>query len=75
MPVELQDKSTLWPHPGGSSPATPGPDAGLGTRVARDRSLLDCTVVFRDSAFADDVAKTNAVEILRSHGIRDVRFI
>ena len=31
------------------------------------------TVVFRDSAFADDVAKTNCTEILRQRGIRNVR--
>jgi len=33
------------------------------------------TVVFRDSAFADDVAKTNCTEILRQRGIRNVRSI
>ena len=33
----------------------------------------DTTVVFRDSAFADDVAKTNITEILRQYGIKDVR--
>lgn len=31
--------------------------------------------LFRDNAFADDVAKTNLTEILRQHGIRDVRSI
>ena len=30
-------------------------------------------VVFRDSAFADDVAKINLTEILRQYGIKDVR--
>ena len=30
-------------------------------------------VVFRDSAFADDVAKTNLVAILRQHGLATVR--
>ena len=33
----------------------------------------DTTVVFRDSAFADDVSKTNLTEILRQHGFKDVR--
>ncbi len=35
----------------------------------------DTTVVFRDSAFSDDVAKTNCTEILGQRGIRDVRSI
>lgn len=29
----------------------------------------DSTIVFRDSAFADDVAKTNLSKILEQHGI------
>jgi adenine-specific DNA-methyltransferase len=29
----------------------------------------DSTLVFRDSAFADDVAKTNLSKILEQHGI------
>lgn len=33
----------------------------------------DTTVVFRDSAFADDVAKTNITAILQQHGIQTVR--
>lgn len=33
----------------------------------------DVTCVFRDSAFVDDVAKTNLSEILRQHGIANVR--
>ena len=33
----------------------------------------DSTVVFRDSAFADDVAKTNLTEILKQHGLGNVR--
>ena len=32
-------------------------------------------VVFRDSGFPDDVVKTNAVQILKQHGIEDVRSI
>ena len=35
----------------------------------------DTTVVFCDSAFIDDVAKTNCTEILRQHGIKNVRSI
>ena len=35
----------------------------------------DTTVIFRDSAFTDDVAKTNCIEILRQRGIRNVRSI
>ena len=31
------------------------------------------TVVFRDTAFADDVAKTNCTAILQQHGLSDVR--
>jgi len=33
----------------------------------------DTTVVFRDSAFADDVAKTNLAAILHQHGLETVR--
>lgn len=33
----------------------------------------DSTVVFRDSAFADDVAKTNLAEILKQRGLGNVR--
>ena len=33
----------------------------------------DTTCVFRDSAFADDVAKTNMAAILNQHGIQNVR--
>lgn len=33
----------------------------------------DTTCVFRDSAFADDVAKTNLAAILNQHGIENVR--
>ncbi len=33
----------------------------------------DITVVFRDSAFADDVAKTNTAAILEQHGLGNVR--
>jgi adenine-specific DNA-methyltransferase len=33
----------------------------------------ECTVVFKDSAFADDVAKTNLAAILEQHGLGNVR--
>jgi len=33
----------------------------------------DAQVVFRDSAFADDVAKTNMTAILQQHGLENVR--
>jgi adenine-specific DNA-methyltransferase len=33
----------------------------------------ETTVVFRDSAFADDVAKTNLTAILHQHGLENVR--
>ena len=33
----------------------------------------DTTCVFRDSAFADDVAKTNLAAILQQHGLTHVR--
>ena len=35
----------------------------------------DTTALFRDSAFADDVAKANCTEILRQNGVKDVRSI
>ncbi|SAK41771.1 adenine-specific DNA-methyltransferase [Caballeronia hypogeia] len=34
---------------------------------------VDTTCVFRDSAFADDVTKTNLAAILEQHGIQNVR--
>ena len=36
-------------------------------------SASDVTCVFRDSAFADDVAKTNPPAILDQHGLESVR--
>jgi len=33
----------------------------------------DTTIVFRDSAFADDVSKTNLTAILQQHGLENVR--
>jgi adenine-specific DNA-methyltransferase len=37
------------------------------------KPAVDTRVVFRDSAFADDVAKTNLAAILEQHGLKDVR--
>lgn len=46
----------------------------LGIAGWRDalKTAGETTVVFRDSAFADDVAKTNASAILEQHGIENV---
>ena len=33
----------------------------------------ESTIVFLDSAFADDVAKTNLTAILQQHGLENVR--
>ena len=35
----------------------------------------DTTCVFRDSAFADDIGKTNMTAILKQHGMADVRSV
>jgi len=32
-------------------------------------------VVFRDNGFKDDMVKTNAIQILKQHGIEDIRSI
>lgn len=37
------------------------------------RPAGDATCIFRDSAFADDVAKTNLAVILEQYGIQNVR--
>jgi adenine-specific DNA-methyltransferase len=60
------------------SPAIPQDDVeplALGL-VAWHKELKpagETTVVFRDSAFADDVAKTNLTAILHQHGLETVR--
>ena len=44
--------------------------------VTRHSELMpagDTTVVFRDRAFADDVARTNLAAILHQHGLQTVR--
>ena len=50
-------------------------DLVLGIAAWRDEmdGADDLTVVFRDSAFEDDVAKSNVVEVLGQYGIKDVR--
>ncbi|MCL4810067.1 MAG: site-specific DNA-methyltransferase, partial [Thermoanaerobaculia bacterium] len=40
---------------------------------ASERPAGESTIVFRDSAFADDVAKTNLTAILEQHGLGNVR--
>ena len=52
-------------------------ELALGIVAWRDEldNTDDTTALFRDSAFADDVAKTNCTEILRQRGIRNVRSI
>ena len=60
------------------SPAIPQTDVeplALGL-VAWNKELKpagETTIVFRDSAFADDVAKTNLTAILQQHGLTTVR--
>ena len=52
-------------------------ELALGIAAWRDQldNTDDTTVVFRDSAFTNDVAKTNCTEILRQRGIKNVRSI
>ena len=49
--------------------------AGICDWLSEFENTDDATVVFRDSAFADDVAKTNVTEILRQSGVKNVRSI
>ena len=42
-------------------------------RTANREPASDTQVVFRDSAFANDIAKTNMTAILEQHGIAHVR--
>ena len=48
---------------------------GMADWISELDSANDVTVIFRDSAFADDVAKTNCTEILKQRGIKNVRSI
>ena len=41
----------------------------------KDFAAEETMLVFRDSAFVDDVAKTNVTEILKQHGLGNVRSI
>lgn len=56
---------------------TRGEVEGLAQGIVQWHNTLapagDTTCVFRDSAFADDVAKTNLAAILEQHGIANVR--
>ena len=42
---------------------------------AGDGVTSDTSIVFRDSAFSDDIAKTNMTAILQQHGLANVRSI
>ncbi len=56
----------------------PNIDLDVVEGIARLKAELEpelTRVVFRDSGFKDDVVKTNAVQILKQHGIEDVRSI
>lgn len=56
----------------------PNIDLDVVEGIAKQREELEpelTRVVFRDSGFKDDVVKTNAVQILKQHGIEDVRSI
>ena len=46
---------------------------GIADWYAEPEPAGDTTVVFRDSAFADDVAKTNLTAILEQRGLGNVR--
>lgn len=46
---------------------------GMVTWLEELPEMNDMTVVFRDSAFENDVAKTNVTEILRQYDVKDVR--
>ena len=46
---------------------------GIAEWQAELATVGDATVVFRDSAFVDEVAKTNFAAILEQYGLRDVR--
>lgn len=47
----------------------------LGAAAWREEQATagDTTVVFRDSAFENDVAKSNLAAILEQHGVKQVR--
>jgi adenine-specific DNA-methyltransferase len=47
--------------------------AGITSWIKELSPAVDTRVVFKDSAFADDIAKTNMAAILTQNGISDVR--
>jgi adenine-specific DNA-methyltransferase len=47
--------------------------AGIASWIKELSPAVDTRVVFKDSAFADDIAKTNMAAILTQNGISDVR--
>ena len=47
--------------------------AGIVAWVKKLAPAVDTRVVFKDSGFADDIAKTNMAAILNQNGISDVR--
>ncbi len=47
--------------------------AGIVTWIKELAPAVDARVVFKDSGFADDIAKTNMAAILNQNGISDVR--
>ncbi len=48
---------------------------GIALWVSELSASGDARVIFRDAAFADDVAKTNVTSLLEQHGVVDVRSI
>jgi adenine-specific DNA-methyltransferase len=64
----LSDGIIAWHKQLAPDPA-PNPE----TPKAKPPKFESPLVVFRDSAFADDVAKSNLTEILKQHGLTDVR--
>ena len=48
---------------------------GIAAWVTTLRPAGDTTIIFRDSAFADDVAKSNLTAILQQHGLEVVRSV
>jgi adenine-specific DNA-methyltransferase len=64
----LSDGIIAWHKQLAPSPA-PNPE----TPKAKTPKFESPLVVFRDNAFVDDVAKSNLTEILKQHGLTDVR--
>jgi adenine-specific DNA-methyltransferase len=50
-------------------------ELGKGIALWREAQApaVDTRVVFKDSSFSDDIAKTNMAAILNQHGVSDVR--